>query len=43
MFRAIAKAIKTIFNIIVFGFLKKAINSIITNKRLKAIISQNPD
>ena len=43
MFRAIVKATKTTLNVIVFGFLKKAISSTITNKRLEALISQNPN
>jgi hypothetical protein len=41
MFKAFIKTIKSILNIIVFGFLKKAINKVTLNKRLKAIISQN--
>ena len=43
MFRAIARATETIFNIIVFSFLKKAISNIIISKRLKILISQNLD
>ena len=43
MFGAIARAIKTILNIIVFGFLKKAISGIIASKRLETFISQNPN
>jgi hypothetical protein len=42
MFKAFVKTIKFIFNVIVFGFLKKAINKVMLNKRLRAIISQNP-
>jgi hypothetical protein len=42
MFKAFAKTIKSIFNIIVFSFLKKAINKVTLDKRLGAIISQNP-
>jgi hypothetical protein len=41
MFKAFVKTTKSIFNVIVFNFSKKAINRIILNKRLKAIISQN--
>jgi hypothetical protein len=41
MFKAFAKTIKFIFNVIVFSFFKKAINKIISDKRLGAIISQN--
>jgi hypothetical protein len=42
MFKAFAKTIEFIFNVIVFGFLKEAINKVTLNKRLKTIISQNP-
>jgi hypothetical protein len=41
MFKAFTKTIKFTFNIIVFGFFKKAISKVTLNKRLKAIISQN--
>jgi hypothetical protein len=41
MFKAFVKIIKFIFNIIVFSFLKKAINKIMLNKKLRVIISQN--
>jgi hypothetical protein len=41
MFKAFIKTIKFTFDVIVFGFLKEAINKIILNKRLRAIISQN--
>jgi hypothetical protein len=41
MFKAFAKITKFTFNIIVFSFSKKAINKIMLNKRLGAIISQN--
>jgi hypothetical protein len=41
-FKAFVKTIKSIFNVIVFGFFKKAINKVMLNKRLKAITSQNP-
>jgi hypothetical protein len=41
MFKAFVKTIKFIFNVIVFGFFKGAINKVILNKRLGAIISQN--
>ena len=40
-FKAFAKTIEFTFNIIVFGFLKKAINKVMLNKRLGVIISQN--
>ena len=43
MFRAIARAIKTIFDVIIFSFLKRAISGIIISKRLKTLISQNPN
>jgi hypothetical protein len=39
MFKAFAKTIKSIFNVIVFGFLKGAINEVTLNKRLGTIIS----
>jgi hypothetical protein len=39
MFKAFVKTIKFIFNIIIFSFFKKAINKIILNKKLRAIIS----
>jgi hypothetical protein len=42
MFKAFAKTTKFIFNIIVFGFSKEAINKVMLNKRLRAITSQNP-
>jgi hypothetical protein len=41
MFKAFIKTIKFTFNLIVFGFLKRAINKVILNKRLRAIITQN--
>jgi hypothetical protein len=41
MFKAFVKTIKFTFNVIVFSFLKRAINKVILNKRLRAIISQN--
>jgi hypothetical protein len=41
MFRAFVKTIKSIFNMIVFGFFKGAISRVMLNKRLRAIISQN--
>jgi hypothetical protein len=41
MFKASIKTIKFTFNIIVFSFLKEAINKVMLNKRLKAIIGQN--
>jgi hypothetical protein len=41
MFKAFTKTTKSIFNVIVFGFLKKAINKVTLDKRLGAIISQN--
>jgi hypothetical protein len=41
MFKAFAKTIKSIFNIIVFGFLKEAISKVMPNKKLGTIISQN--
>jgi hypothetical protein len=42
MFKAFVKTIKSIFNVIVFGFLKRAINKVMLDKRLRVIISQNP-
>jgi hypothetical protein len=39
MFKTFTKTIKFIFNVIVFSFLKKAINKVILNKKLRAIIS----
>jgi hypothetical protein len=42
MFKAFTKTTKFTFDVIVFGFLKKAINKVILNKRLKAIINQKP-
>jgi hypothetical protein len=39
MFKTSAKTIKSTFNIIVFGFLKGAINKVTLNKRLRAITS----
>jgi hypothetical protein len=41
MFKAFAKITEFTFNIIVFGFFKRAINKVMPNKRLRAIISQN--
>jgi hypothetical protein len=41
MFKAFVKTIKSIFNVIVFSFLKGAINKVKSDKRLKAITSQN--
>jgi hypothetical protein len=41
MFKAFVKTIKFTFDVIVFSFLKRAINRVILNKRLRAIISQN--
>jgi hypothetical protein len=41
MFRAFAKTIKFTLNVIVFGFLKRAISKVTLNKRLRAITSQN--
>jgi hypothetical protein len=41
-FKAFAKTTESTFNVIVFGFLKGAINKVTLNKRLRAIISQNP-
>jgi hypothetical protein len=42
MFKAFAKIIKSIFNVIVFGFFKETINKVTLDKRLRAITSQNP-
>jgi hypothetical protein len=42
MFKAFTKTIKSILNVIVFGFFKRAISRVILNKRLRAITSQNP-
>jgi hypothetical protein len=42
MFKAFVKTTKSIFNIIVFSFSKEAINKVTLDKRLRAIISQNP-
>jgi hypothetical protein len=42
MFKAFVKTIKFIFNVIVFSFFKRAINKVTLDKRLRAIISQNP-
>jgi hypothetical protein len=42
MFKAFTKTIKFIFDVIVFGFFKEAISKVIPDKRLRAIISQNP-
>jgi hypothetical protein len=42
MFKAFIKTIKFIFNVIVFSFSKEAINKVTLDKRLRAIISQNP-
>jgi hypothetical protein len=42
MFKASVKTTKFIFNVIVFSFLKRAINKVTLNKRLGAITSQNP-
>jgi hypothetical protein len=39
MFKAFVKTIKFIFNIIVFGFLKRAINKVKSDERLRAIIN----
>jgi hypothetical protein len=41
-FRASAKTTESIFDVIVFGFFKKAISRVTLDKRLGAIISQNP-
>jgi hypothetical protein len=42
MFKALAKTIKFTLDIIVFGFLKGAINRVTPNKKLRTITSQNP-
>jgi hypothetical protein len=42
MFKAFAKTTKSTLNVIVFSFPKEAINKVTLNKRLRAIISQNP-
>jgi hypothetical protein len=42
MFKASAKTTEFILNVIVFSFPKKAISKVTSDKRLKAIISQNP-
>jgi hypothetical protein len=42
MFKAFVKTIKFTFNIIIFGFFKRAISRVMSDKRLEAIISQNP-
>jgi hypothetical protein len=39
MFKAFAKTIKFTFDVIVFSFLKEAINKVMLNKKLKTIIS----
>jgi hypothetical protein len=41
MFKAFTKTTKSTFNVIVFGFSKKAINRVMLNKRLRAITNQN--
>jgi hypothetical protein len=41
MFKASAKITKSIFNVIVFSCFKEAINKVMSDKRLRAIISQN--
>jgi hypothetical protein len=41
-FKAFVKTTEFTFNVIVFGFLKGAINKVTLDKRLEAIISQNP-
>jgi hypothetical protein len=41
-FKAFVKTTEFTLNVIVFGFLKRAINKVMLNKRLRAIISQNP-
>jgi hypothetical protein len=40
-FKAFVKTIKFTFNVIIFDFLKRAINKVMLDKRLGAIISQN--
>jgi hypothetical protein len=42
MFKAFVKTTKFTFNVIVFSFLKEAISRVMPDKRLEAIISQNP-
>jgi hypothetical protein len=42
MFKAFVKTTESILNVIVFSFLKEAISKVILDKRLRAIISQNP-
>jgi hypothetical protein len=42
MFKAFIKTTEFTFNVIVFSFLKKAINKVTLDKRLRVIISQNP-
>jgi hypothetical protein len=42
MFRAFAKTTESTFNVIVFGFFKGVINKVTSDKRLRAITSQNP-
>jgi hypothetical protein len=39
MFKAFVKTIEFIFNIIVFSFLKRVINRVMLNKKLRTIIS----
>jgi hypothetical protein len=39
MFKAFVKTIKFTFNVIIFGFSKRAINKVTSDKKLKAIIS----
>jgi hypothetical protein len=41
MFKAFVKTTESTLNIIVFGFLKGAINKVTPNKKLRTIISQN--
>jgi hypothetical protein len=41
MFKAFVKTIEFIFNVIVFGFLKRVISRVMSYKRLRTIISQN--
>jgi hypothetical protein len=42
MFKVFAKTTEFIFNVIIFGFFKRAVNKVTLDKRLKAITSQNP-
>jgi hypothetical protein len=42
MFKTFVKTTESILNVIVFSFFKEAINRVISDKRLRAIISQNP-